>query len=555
MSDTPGRAPRSTLSQRLLTTLVIAGLVVTVHAAAVLQSIHGAAIGNKLGVVARAGDLNNDGTGDWIAGEPSDDSGRGLVRVFSGVDQTLLLLLQGDLPGQRFGSSVGALGDVDGDGHDDVVIGAPASGIAGGMGSVSVHSGRDGSLLFSVSDDEAESGYGFAVSGVGDLNGDGTPDLAVGAPYRDSNGPDAGSVFFLDGTNGTTIQQLNGSAAYENFGHSVSGPVLSDADGGIIIGAKNGGESFRGVARVYDRSTLTLDHSFMGSQAFDRLGHEVCVAGDVNNDGVTDFITGTDPRDDSGKPTGPGYVRVYSGTDGTLLHQVAGALGEGFGMHVAGVGDLNQDGHDDFAIGTPYADCNGVDSGMVETYSGLNGVVLHRVSGSSAGDHFGSSLAGLGDVNNDGENDVAIAAPSSDIAGEDAGTVLVLSLARWQTLSTGVAGTAGLVPELDGDGDLAPETTVELRLTDAMPNAAVTLVLGYSAYVDSATGDLVPVPDSVTAGLTTDASGSLTQSHTWPSGTSTGLVVYYSFLVSDAGADSGVARSNTVTNYSEEPLP
>jgi len=141
----------------------------------------------------------------------------------------------------------------------------------------------------------------------------------------------------------------------------------------------------------------------------DQLGVAVAGAGDVNGDGFEDIIAGA--TDGIGNCYEPGTAIVYSGFDGTVLHRLVGDFdGDAFGTAVAGAGDVDRDGFDDVIVGARYDDHTAIFSGAVKVYSGKTGAVLHAFYGDGEGDRLGYSVAGAGDVNGDGYADVVAAA-------------------------------------------------------------------------------------------------------------------------------------------------
>ncbi len=186
------------------------------------------------------------------------------------------------------------------------------------------------------------------------------------------------------------------------------------------------------VVRAYSGATGDTLYTITLSPdtGFARVGN----AGDVNNDGRDDFIIGSSVAlDGGGFNTGAAWVR--SGADGILLYARYGdnALDQ-FGASVAGAGDVNNDNFDDFIIGAPQDDNNGSSSGTARVYSGATGAVLQTFIGLHAGDELGYSVSGAGDVNNDGFDDVIVGALREDANAVDGGSVRVYSVASGAVL-------------------------------------------------------------------------------------------------------------------------
>src|SRR5690606_28077584 len=159
--------------------------------------------------VSGAGDVNNDGFGDLIAGAIGDDnngSGSGSARVFSGADGSILYTFDGDSADDQFGESVSGAGDVNNDGFEDLIVGASFDDNNGSnSGSARVFSGADGSSLYTFDGDSAFDFLGVSVSGAGDVNGDGFDDLIIGASFDDNSGSNSGSARVFSGADGAAL--------------------------------------------------------------------------------------------------------------------------------------------------------------------------------------------------------------------------------------------------------------------------------------------------------------------------------------------------------------
>ncbi|MGB3789350.1 MAG: hypothetical protein WA949_15170, partial [Phormidesmis sp.] len=295
-------------------------------------------------------------------------------------------------------------------------------------------SGLDGSNGFVLNGIDANDRSGFPVSGVGDINGDGIDDLIVGAYRADPNGSSSGESYVvfgrdtgfdaalelseLDGSNGFV---LNGTEANDRSGRAVSGAGDINGDGidDLIIGAHfaepNGipaGESYvvfgrdTGFDAALNLSGLDGSNGFVlnGIEAGDRSGRAVSGVGDINGDGIDDLIIGADRADRNGMDrAGESYVVFGSDTgfdDELHLSELDGSNGfvlngidefDFSGVSVSGAGDINGDGIDDLIIGASGADPNGLSSGESYVVFGIApnaapDVPTSTLTGTSGGD-------------------------------------------------------------------------------------------------------------------------------------------------------------------------
>jgi len=348
---------------------------------------------------------------------------------------SLLYQKNGMVAGNNFGQSVAIVGDVNGDGKADFIVGAPgASPNAIPLaGSAYVYSGATGNLLFQKDGADSSDQFGISVAGAGDVDGDGKADFIIGAPLASPSGvTQAGSAYVYSGATGALLYQKDGNTAGDYFGWSVDGVGNIDNDGksDFTVGAPAPtGVNGLGTAYVYSGGTGTLLYQKTGSSLGDRLGISVAGAGDVDGDGAADFIIGAQTAD-PGNLTNAGSAYVYSGATGVLLFQKNGASpGDAFGLSVAGIGDINSDGKSDFIVGAPNADPGGLgEAGSAYIYSGATGVLLFQKNGASSGDVFGLSVAGTGDIDGDGIKDFIIGAVATDSGGiTNSGSIYVYS--------------------------------------------------------------------------------------------------------------------------------
>ena len=343
--------------------------------------------------------------------------------------EILHVLAGGGLAGLGLGQVVNSAGDVNGDGFDDVIVGF-RNGSGSKAGTARVHSGADGSALFTFTGPMPNAFLGQAVDGAGDVNADGYADLIVGAAGEDANGIDSGAAYVYSGQNGSVLHKLVGSFAKARLGGAVSGAGDLNGDGfaDVIVGGQpdTGTPQPNGHARVYSGASGSVLFDFIGPSVVSRLGCAVDLAGDVNGDGVGDLVVG-DWRDPTA-PTGGGSVSVFSGASGSLLFRRYGdKANDRLGLCVSGVGDANGDGRSEFMAGTGWADATIPDVGMARVYSGADGSTLYTYLGEAMFDFFGAAVAGVGDFDADGAADFAVGAFGDDDGGTNSGSVRVYS--------------------------------------------------------------------------------------------------------------------------------
>ena len=388
--------------------------------------------GARFGYSLAAGDVNGDGQADIAVGAPrqnvGDNEWQGRVYVFSGADGSLLFTL--DTPNPQyaeFGISV-AMGDVNGDGKADIAVGADR--VDNARGRAYVFSGADGSLLFTLAppNPQANSWFGQALA-VGDVNGDSKADIAVGAKQQSVGGYDTpGQAYVFSGADGSLLFTLDTPNLQDanRFGASLAvGNVDGDGKGDIAVGAYQEfvGGTLAGRAYVFsgaDGSLLfTLDTP---NPQYAVFGYSVAV-GDVNADGKGDIAVGAINEDVGGYHVGRAHV--FSGADGSLLFTLDTPFNpqgnnNRFGNSLA-VGDVNGDGKADIAVGAP-GEYEGDDvwQGRAYVFSGADGSLLLALNSPTPQmvAYFGYGLA-VGDVNGDTKGDVAVGAFGENVGGNE----------------------------------------------------------------------------------------------------------------------------------------
>ncbi len=400
----------------------------------------------------------------------------------------------------HFGTGVARLGDVDGDGVSDMAVGAYSSDDGGfNRGSVWVlFMNSDGTVKDEQKISDLEGGFtgvlddtdefGFRVAGLGDLDGDGIPDLAAGAIGDDDGGTNRGAVWIMFlRADGTVRQHQKISDAEGGFGvglgnsdfFGVSIANLGDLDNDGVIdlavgahGDNDGGQNRGAVWVLFLNSNGTvrakqkissIAGGFAGVLTDDAaFGVGVAGLGDLDNDGNPDLAVGAELGDDGGTNRGEVWVLLLHPNGTVKAHQKIsdtegnfnGALDDNdrFGTGVGAPGDLDADGIPDLAVGAVLDDDGGDSRGAVWVlFLEANGMVRSEQKIStlfggfggplSDGDQFGHGVAGIGDFNGDGLNDLAVGALVS--AGNGRGAVWVLSL----------DGCAAVPPCFQGNAD------------------------------------------------------------------------------------------------------
>jgi hypothetical protein len=314
------------------------------------------------------------------------------------IERPLYVLVgegSGDFPG--FGYSIANLGDADGDGVSDIVVGEPYAGATGG-GKVKAYSGRTGAPLFPPITRSDSQELGFSVAGIGDVNADGNADILVGDPMLTGPTPIyKGQVFVFSGSDGVLLGHFMGIAVADEFGNSVAG--IGDIDGDGVpdwaVGATQDSSNGPGYVQLFSGGTGASIRKYTTPGVHKRYGDSLLNVGDVDGDGVPDLLIGASAGN---------FVQMRSGASGAVLWQQSGPNIPlcNLGRCMDRAGDWDGDGLPDVVIGAP-------NKGIVQIRRATDGALITEIDG-PANVYFGGALAGLGDVDHDGYGDVAIGA-------------------------------------------------------------------------------------------------------------------------------------------------
>jgi hypothetical protein len=372
--------------------------------------------------------------------------------------------LAGPSSGSLYGYALTGIGDLDGDGRAEFAIGSYGEGTGLVTGRVRLYAGHTGQELVKLQGSPSADHFGEALAGGLDWNRDGVSDFVVGARADGQSGAAAGSARVYSGATYQQLASFHGNSTGDLCGDSVA--VLGDLDGDgcaeIAVGlpGEDLGGFNAGQVKVFRGSTGALLHSKTGEGDFNQLGRNVCGVGDVDLDGVPDFAATA--------PSGITWIKIWSGATGAQWKKIAQPPGLDWSvLELIGAGDLDGDGSGDLLVGAPQCDLGAADTGQLRALSGASGATLWTAQG-ALGMQYGASIARLGDWNSDGVPDCVGGSPF-DGGISQLGVARVFSGADGSVLHEheGIAGQygagVGALGDIDGDGSIdfgvgAPDT-------------------------------------------------------------------------------------------------
>ncbi|MCZ7582578.1 MAG: integrin alpha [Deltaproteobacteria bacterium] len=335
----------------------------------------------------------------------------------AGVQSSPIWSAEGNQDGATFGYSVSSAGDVNADGYDDIIVGMP--GYENGQNNegkafvfLGEAAGVQSSPIWAVESNEVTAYFGISVAGAGDVNADGYDDVIVGAPYYANGQNFEGRAYvFLGeaaGVQSSPVWTAEGNQQYAHFADDVSGAGDVNGDGydDVIVGHPDygNGEGFEGRAALYLGQAAGVQSSPVwtaeANQASAQFGYSVSGAGDVNADGYDDVIVGVPGHDNGQAYEGGAFLFLGQNTGlqsspvWTAESNQAGGL---FGYSVSGAGDVDADGYDDVVVGSSDYSNGQNEEGRAYVFlgqnTGLQSSPVWTAESDQASAHFGRSVS------------------------------------------------------------------------------------------------------------------------------------------------------------------
>ncbi|MCZ7582581.1 MAG: integrin alpha [Deltaproteobacteria bacterium] len=525
--------------------------------------------------------MNADGYDDVVVGARFYDNGQneeGRAYVFlgnaAGVQSSPVWTAESDQVSAYFGYCVSGAGDVNGDGYDDVIVGAHT--YDNGQNDegrayvfLGQSSGVQSSPIWTGESDQADAQFGISVSGAGDVNGDGYDDVIVGASLYDNSTNNEGRAYvFLgqaSGVQASATWTADGAQTNDQFGSSVSaaGDVNGDGYDDVIVGAKRydngqndegGAYVFLGLASGVQSSPAWTAESDQASAFF---GWAVSDAGDVDADGYDDVVVGAALYDNGQNDEGRAYL---------FLGQAAGVqsspawIAEGdqayayFGFSVSGAGDVNGDGYDDVIVGSFLYDNGEANEGRAYLFFGqatvvqadLQSTAVWTAESDQNSAFFSRSVSGAGDVNNDGYDDVIVGSDHYDNDQNNEGRAYVFhGLAPTTTTTTTTTTTSS-----SSTTTSSSSTTTSSSSTTTTSSSSTTTTSSSSTTTTSSSSTTTTSSSSTTTTSSSSTTTTSSSSTTTTSSSSTTTTSSSSTTTSSSSSTTTTSSSSTTTTSS-----
>lgn len=433
--------------------------------------------------VSARGDLDGDGVRDLVVSAWTTAPGAG-VYAYSGATNALLWFVPAAAYSEKFGIALEHAGDIDLDGRADVLVGAPREPHDSGYGAVHVLSGADGSSLRIVtsSGDFAhyDAEFGSALAGAADVDGDGIPDLAVGAPGAGVPSARVGAAIVYSGANGSVLRQYSGSIHKQQLGTSLAfletdGDARAELAIASLVLQSTPDAGAVAIHSGVANAVLTTIPAPVPTKAF---GRAMCAIGDIDGDGADDLAIGS-PFHSQAAATNKN-VYLVSGANGAILFSF-GESPDQLGSELAGGDDIDGDGIPDVLAGDPTATIDGVTNvGRAHAISGATGLEIWNYSDVTTGGMIGSAVAMIGDLRGDGRAESVVAAPLDEIGFVTSGRVRALSTVECGSVSHYGAACDDdffFTPSLNLVGCPHSGATISMIVETSLPTTGL-LVLG-----------------------------------------------------------------------------
>ena len=401
-------------------------------------------------------DFDCDGYDDLLVSKPLANSNTGAVEVYwgssLGLTGTAALELTGVAGGDRFGASMDNAGDVNGDGCDDLLVGAPGTLDVWGWPTGAIYVYHGGirtytSANWSLAGESKDDRFGEMVSTAGDVNNDGYDDIiATAAGFTQGSGKGKVTLYIGSATGLDANDKWNTRGYWQDVTQGWSIAPLGDVNGDnfddIALGAAGSFSDLtgNGRAQVYTGSSsgwMTLDNEWTTATTNTLLGFSVAGLGDLNNDGFNEFAFSEPLYDNSAL----GKVSVFIGTangfgNNPALTMVGENSGQLFGSDINLIGDLNDDADSEIAISSIGL---GNSPGKVEYFFADSTQLLRQGSSPTladgvAGQHLGRTVSGGGDSDGDGQLEVIMTSTDKDMSGNSSGSVMQIEKVNSETI-------------------------------------------------------------------------------------------------------------------------